>query len=188
MTLKDIDKKAYRRKLNQVIIGFIVSLAILAIAFGAILIALFSEPLALDTIAQASINTAIESGQQTSNFRYNFLGVILALLSCAGILRQLKNTPFFNEIYYVWQLKQTQNIIYRRLKKIKKASVDGEEHALIILKFYYASLKQLYLLDDNTLTMSSLEADIINLEQLIAKNGKEITTEQFTKVLLSSYK
>ena len=188
MTLKDIDKKAYRSKLNQVIVCFIVTFAILAIAFGGILIAVFAEPLALDTMAQASMNTAIESGQQTSNFRYNFLGVILALLTCAGILRQLKNTPFFNEIYYVWQLKQTQNIIYRRLKKIKQASVNGDVNALIILKFYYASLKQLYLLDDNTLTMSSLEADITHLEGLITQHGKEITTEQFTKVLLSSYK
>ncbi|TWX57772.1 DUF3087 family protein [Colwellia hornerae] len=188
MTLKDIDKKTYRSKLNQVIIGFIITLAILAIAFGTILIALFAEPLALDSISQASLNTAMESGQQTSNFRYNFLGVILSLLACAGILQQLKNSHFFNEIYYVWQLKQIQNIIYRRLKKIKKASVDGDEKALIILKFYYASLKQLYLLDDNTLTMSSLEANIVALEQLIAENGKEITTEQFTKVLLSNYK
>ncbi|MFT7430867.1 MAG: hypothetical protein ACI971_001326, partial [Colwellia sp.] len=39
MTLKDIDKKAYRSKLNQVIVGFIVTFAILAIAFGGILIA-----------------------------------------------------------------------------------------------------------------------------------------------------
>ncbi|MBA6233896.1 MULTISPECIES: DUF3087 family protein [unclassified Colwellia] len=184
MTLKDINKKTYRSKLNQVIVGFIITLAILAIAFGAILIAIFSDPLALDTLA----NTTTASADQGSNFRYNFLGVIFALLACAAILQQLKNTPFFNEIYYVWQLKQIQNIIYRRLKKIKQASVNGDEKALIVLKFYYASLKQLYNLDDNTLTMSSLEADIVLLDQLIIEHGKEISTEQFTKVLLSSYK
>ncbi|MFT6901124.1 MAG: hypothetical protein ACJAXS_001312 [Colwellia sp.] len=184
MTLKDINKKTYRSKLNQVIVGFIITLAILAIAFGAILISIFADPLALDTLA----NATTASAEQGSNFRYNFLGVILALLACAAILQQLKNTPFFNEIYYVWQLKQIQNIIYRRLKKIKQASVNGDEKALIVLKFYYASLKQLYNLDDNTLTMSSLEADIALLDQLIIEYGKEISTEQFTKVLLSSYK
>jgi len=188
MTLKDIDKKTYRSKLNQVIIGFIITLAVFAIAFGAALIAIFTDPLALDNITLDSINNAIESGGQSSNFRYNFLGVILALLACAAILQQLKNKPFFNEIYYVWQLKQIQNTIYRRLKRIKKASVEGDDKAFIVLKFYYASLKQLYILDDNTITMSSLETDISKLNALIAEQGKEINIEGFTKELLSSYK
>lgn len=188
MTLKDIDKKTYRSKLNQVIIGFIITLAVLAVSFGAILIALFTDPLALDNITVESISTAIEQGGQTSNFRYNLLGVILALLACAAILQQLKDKPFFNEIYYVWQLKQIQNTIYRRLKKIKLRSIDGDEQALLVLKFYYASLKQLYTLDDNTITMSSLEKDILKLEQLIAEHNKEINIEDFTTALLSSYK
>jgi len=188
MTLKDIDKKTYRSKLNQVIIGFIITLAVLAIAFGAALIAIFTDPLALDNITLNSLNTAIESGGQTSNFRYNFLGVVLALLTCAAILQQLKNKPFFDEIYYVWQLKQIQNTIYRRLKKIKQASVEGDEKALVVLKFYYTSLKQLYILDDNTITMSSLEKDISTLDTLIVEHGKEISIEGFTKALVSSYK
>jgi hypothetical protein len=188
MTLKDIDKKTYRRKLNQVIVGFIITLAVLAVTFGAILIALFTDPLAIDNISLASINTAIESGGEDSNFTYNFIGVILALLACAGILQQLKNKPFFNEIYYIWQLKQIQNTIYRRLKKIKKASLDADENALIVLKYYYASLKQLYILDDNTITMSTLESDMAKLEILINETGKEIHADQFTQAMLLSYK
>ena len=188
MTLKDIDKKTYRRKLNQVIVGFIITLAVLAVTFGAILIALFTDPLAIDNISLASINTAIESGGEDSNFTYNFIGVILALLACAGILQQLKNKPFFNEIYYIWQLKQIQNTIYRRLKKIKKASLDADENALIVLKYYYASLKQLYILDDNTITMSTLESDMAKLEILINETGKEIHVDQFTQAMLLSYK
>jgi hypothetical protein len=188
MTLKDIDKKTYRRKLNQVIVGFIMTLALLAIAFGTMLIALFTDPLAIDNVSLSTINTAIETGGNDSNFKYNFLGVILALLACAAILQQLKNKPFFNEIYYIWQLKQIQNTIYRRLKKIKKASLDADENALIVLKFYYASLKQLYILDDNTITMSTLEADISKLEILINETGKEIHVDQFTQAMLLSYK
>jgi hypothetical protein len=188
MTLKDIDKKTYRSKLNQVIVGFIITLALLAIAFGAMLIALFTDPLAIDNVSLSTINTAVETGGNDSNFKYNFLGVILALLACAAILQQLKNKPFFNEIYYIWQLKQIQNTIYRRLKKIKKASLDADENALIVLKFYYVSLKQLYILDDNTITMSTLEADISKLDQLITDFDKEIHVDQFTQTLLSSYK
>ncbi len=188
MKLKDIDKKVYRRKLNQVIIGFIITLAILAVSFGAILIALFTDPLAIDNITLESISSAVNQDEHTSNFRYNLLGVILALLACAAILQQLKDKAFFNEIYYVWQIKQIQNIIYRRLKKIKLASEEGNENALLILKFYYASLKQLYILDDNTITMSSLEADIAKLELLISECDKDIHIDNFTKTLLSGYK
>lgn len=188
MTLTDIDKKTYQRRLNQVIIGFIVTFAVLAVTFGAILIALFTDPLTVDNITVSSITNAVEQGGQSSNFRFNLLGVILALLACAAILHQLKDRAFFYEIYYVWQLKQIQNIVYRRLKKIKQASITGDENALLILSFYYASLKQLYTLDDNTITMSSIEAEISKLEQLIAEQGKEIKLEQFTKALVSGYK
>ena len=181
MKLKEIDKKTYRAKLNQVIVGFIITLAILAVTFGAILIALFADIFTVDTVA-----TALEQAEPASNFRYNFLGVMLALLSCGLILQQLKHKPFFNEIYYIWQLKQVQNTIYRRLKKIKKASVDGDINALIILRFYYASLEQLYTLDDNTLTMSSLKNDMTKLEQLIGE--QEIDISAFNQELLTRYK
>jgi len=183
MQLKEIDKKTYRSKLNQVIIAFIITLALLAIAFGTGLIALFAEPLAL-----VSVNIEAGQAEQTNNFKYNFLGVVLALLACAAILQQLKDKPFFNEIYYIWQLKQLQNTIYRRLKKIKKASVNGDKNALVVLSFYYASLKQLYILDDNTITMSSLNNDITKLEQLITEQGQEITSDAFTPEMLLSYK
>lgn len=183
MKLKEIDKKTYRTKLNQVIVGFIITLAILAVTFGAILIALFADIFAVDMV-----NTALEQAETSSNFRYNFLGVILALLSCGLILQQLKHKPFFNEIYYVWQIKQVQNIIYRRLKRIKKASVDGDINALVILRFYYASLEQLYLLDDNTLTMSSLKQDIDKLDQLISEQAQVIDISSFTQELLTHYK
>jgi len=183
MKLKEIDKKTYRTKLNQVIVGFIVTLAVLAVTFGAILIALFADISAVDIV-----NTAIEQGDTTSNFRYNFLGVLLALLMCGVILQQLKHKPFFKEIYYVWQIKQVQNIIYRRLKKIKQASVVGDTNAIIILRFYYASLEQLYTLDDNTLTMSSLKKDMAKLEQLIDEQEQEIDLSGFTEDLLTRYK
>ena len=90
-------------------------------------------------------------------------------------------------LFIRWHLKDSKGY-QKATKKIKKASIDGEEKALIILMFYYASLKQLYLLDDNTITMSSLNADIAKLDTLIAEQGKEISPEQFTQALLSSYK
>jgi hypothetical protein len=89
-------------------------------------------------------------------------------------------------VYYVWQIKQQQNAIYRKLKKIK-AAADDDVNALIILNFYYTSLKQIYLLDDNTLTMSKLDKDISELNTRIENKNLTLSTDQFNKSLLVDY-
>lgn len=186
MQLIDIDKARYRKHLNIVIVSFIGSLLALSLLFGTILISLFS------TIGDA--NELLQVGaealqvEQESNFRYNLLGVILALLANAAVLHSLKKSDFFREIYYVWQIKQLQNLIYRRLKKIKIAAKAGEEDALIILFFYYQSQLQVYKLDDNTITLETIERHKREVEDMIAEFGFTITTEQFSKPLLAQYK
>jgi len=178
MKLVEIEKSLYRQRLNKVIVGFILCLAILSLAFGQGLIALFADP----------VSAVAQGAEPASNFRFNLLGVILALLACAAGLHQLREKSFFTEIYYVWQLKQLQNLIYRRLKNIKAAAERGEADALVILSFYYASLKQVYLLDDNTLTLSKLEKDISQLNETISQQHVSISVEQFDKSMLESYK
>jgi hypothetical protein len=168
MQLMNIDKALYRKNLNIVIVGFIATLLILALIFGQLLISIFSQ-------------------EGVSNFRYNLLGVVLALLACMAILHTLKQSIFFKEIYYVWQIKQIQNLIYRKLKKIKNAAKNSEKEALIILTFYYQSQQQIYQLDDNTLTMSKLNKDISDLQETISNQALIISAEQFDKKLLSSY-
>ncbi len=173
MKLIEVNKAIYRKHLNIVIVAFISSLLILSLVFGTGLIAVLSD-VAVPT-------------EEVNNFNYNLLGVILSLLFCGMALHQLKNTPFFKEIYYVWQLKQSQNLIYRKVKKVKAAAKQADVNALIIMNFYYTSLKQVYLLDDNTLTLSKLERDLNELHQLIADHNLSISSEQFTKTLLKAF-
>lgn len=166
MQLKEINKQQYRQRLNSVIIAFIASFMVLAIAFGTLLIAAFSDG-------------------ETSNFRFNLLGVILALLALAAVLHQMRSKPLFNEIYYVWQLKQIQNLIYRKLTKVKEKASQNDADALLCLLFYYTSQKQVYELDDNTLTMSALVKDIENLNQQINESGKSVNLQDFDKDIIS---
>ena len=184
MNLKEIDKTIYRKHLNIIIVGFISSLLILALAYGQGLIALFAEP----------VNN---SAEQKNNFQYNFLGVVFALLSCVFALHRLRSSDFFCEVYYVWQVKQQQNAIYRKLKKIKAAAqkIESEKagqsaqntNAMIILTFYYASLKQIYQLDDNTLTMSKLNKDMSELDTLIENQQLKISIEQYQPSMLADF-
>ena len=168
MQLINIDKRRYRKHLNIIIAGFIGTLLILALFFGQLLIASFE---------QAGVN----------NFRYNLLGVVLSLLACAAILHTLKGSAFFKEIYYVWQVKQIQNLIFRKLKKIKASANNDDVNALVILSFYYQSLQQVYQLDDNTLTITKVNKDLSDLQETIANKNVNISADQFDKKMLSSY-
>ncbi|WDE14108.1 DUF3087 family protein [Thalassomonas haliotis] len=212
MKLTEIDKSRYRQHLNRVIIGFIASLLALSLLFGTALIAAFGQSAeqksgqnivgqklqtlsppeqsmdnASEKTADMTTGTDDSAPEATGNFRYNLLGVILALLACAALLHQLKNSRYFHEIYYVWQLKQLQNLIYRRLKKIEQAANNGDIDALVILSFYYAGLKQVYLLDDNTLTLGKVEQDITRLETLASAQGISLEAQQFSADLIKKF-
>ena len=168
MQLINIGKARYRKHLNITIVGFIGTLLVLALVFGQLLIASFAA-------------------EGVNNFRYNLLGVVLSLFACAAILHTFKNSDFFREIYYVWQIKQIQNLIYRKLKKIKAAAKSDDTNALIILSFYYQSLQQVYQLDDNTLTITKVNKDLSDLQQTIVNKNLNISAEQFDKKLINSY-
>lgn len=189
MQLIDIDKPRYRKHLNIVIIGFISSLLILSLLFGTVLISLFSTVADNPQLMQEAIDSVSETVQveQETNFKYNFLGVVLALLANAAVLHSVKHNAFFKEIYYVWQIKQLQNLIYRKLTKIKAAGKAGEEKALIILTFYYQSQLQVYQLDDNTITLSSIEKQLQEVNDIVAQKGFDVNAEQFEKELITSY-
>ena len=200
MKLREIEKAKYRKHLNIIIVSFIASLLILALAYGQGLIMVFGDN---NIIVETSINTVSDAetlaDKQASkelidekepapnNFKFNFIGVLLALLTCVFVLHKLRASRFFSEVYYVWQVKQLQNLIYRKLKKIKAAAENDDVNALVILSFYYASLKQVYLLDDNTLTMSKLNKDISELNTRIESKNLAISAEQFDKAMLASY-
>ena len=194
MKLKDIQKPVYRKHLNIIIVGFIASLLILALAYGQGLVMLFADSAKLmaNPTNVAAGEIANEVATTESNFRYNFFGVLLALLTCVFVLHRLRFSAFFSEVYYVWEIKQQQNAIYRKLKKIKVAASNDDPaavdvNALVILNFYYASLKQIYLLDDNTLTMSKLNTDISELNRRIENLHLTISTDQFDKSKLADY-
>ena len=173
MQLIDIEKSVYRKNLNIVIVTFVASLFILSLSFSSLFITLWGDTLLID-------------GKST-NFSYNLLGVVVAVMIASSVLYRLKGHLFFTEIYYVWQLKQIHNLIYRKIKKIKEAGKNDDINALIVLNFYHQSRKQIYMLDDNTLTLSSLEQEINRLDEQLAHKNISVTLDQFNKTLISTF-
>ncbi len=172
MQLMHVDKQTYRKNTNIVIATFVASLAILSLVFGSLLIQLFGAQ-------------ALPDDGSTGNFHLNLIGVVLALIVSSAVLQSQKNKPYMHEVYYVWRLKQLHNQIYRKLAKIKVAAENNDTNAFIILSFYFASLKQVYALDNNTLTMSTVEQDLNQLNEKIASLGLTISAEQFEPELLN---
>ena len=203
MKLKSINKLLYRKRLNLVIVAFVIGFGFSGVGFGQVLIHFFGEapttvstspathellksetPLTTPSFNQQ--NGAEAPSEKPNNFRWNLLGVILALLLSSLTLNHLKHSDFFAEIYYVWQLKQIHNRIYRKLSKIKKLANSGNVDAYIVLNYYYLSVKSVYELDDNTLVISTVNKEIAALEQAIADAHLSVDVSMFSELLLAS--
>ncbi len=168
MQLISIDKLRYRQHLNIVIGVFIGSFLILAVGFGTLFITLFGA-------------------SDADNFWLNVAGVGLAFVLLLATINAIKNNPFMAEVYYVWQLKHQINLIYRKLKKIKKlAFTDKNINAIIILSFYYQACQQLYNLDDNTITMATLTTEHNHLQDFINSHNLTIVVENYHQQLLKT--
>jgi len=206
MQLIEIDKIRYRKHLNIIIVSFITSLLVLSLLFGALIISLFSTVDEASVISRATVEKTVSAStaqtivepvaesensnavaEQETNFRYNLLGVILALLANAAFMHSARKSDFFTEVYYVWQVKQLQNLIYRKINKIKAAAKAGEENALIILAFYYQSQVQVYELDDNTITLSSIKIKRDEITAAIEEHGFTTGSDQFKRALIKLY-
>ena len=184
MKLIEVDKARYKKHLNIVIVGFISSLLVLSLLLGSVLIAMFSN---VPEMVDVAVTAGEVEAAQDSNFRFNLLGVILALLANAAVLHSVKHSDFFTEVYYVWRIKQTQNLIYRKLRNIKIAAKDNDNQALLILFYYYQSIKQLYVLDDNTITLSTVEQNLQDVTNTITEKGLDVEARPFDKKMLGDY-
>ena len=174
MRLRHVDKPQYRKMTNQVQVGLIAILAISSVVFGQILIALLGS-------------TSVEAGQPTGNFYFNFAGVILGLMLCTLVVKYGREKPQYSDVYYVFQLKQLQNKIYRKLNAVQKSAAENNHDALVILCFYYQSLALVYELDNNTLTITEVNKQIAALEKQIADNQLTCDVSEFDIKLLARF-
>ncbi|WP_434950306.1 DUF3087 family protein [Shewanella sp. HL-SH4] len=174
MKLRHVDKPQYRKMTNQVQFGIIAILAISSLVFGQMLIAILSS-------------ATVVAGQPTGNFYFNFGGVIMGLMLCTLVVKHGRKKPQYADVYYVWQLKQLQNKIYRKLNAIQQAAADNNVNALTILCFYYQSLAIVYELDNNTLTMTEVNRQISVLEQQIQDKNLSCNADDFSVEQLGDF-
>jgi hypothetical protein len=167
MQLELINKQRYRRHLNIVIAACITILVIGSLGIAQLLILLFPDP----------------SG---SHFYWNLLGVVMTCLSLVYLLLKFKDHDFMTEVTYVWDLKQSLNKITRAMRKLTIAANQGNQNAMNALQFSYDGSRQLWLLDDNVLTLQSLDHSQKELDQLAIKYDFLLDAKNYHSDLLKA--
>ena len=168
MQLKEIDKKRYRKHLRVVFGGIAVALMILTVIMSTLFIYLFSTP-------------------EVSHFWHNMAGVAAAAVIVAIALNKIRHRPYMTEVVYVWDLKQQLNRIHRKLRKIEDAVENGNVDAMVIINFMYRGSRQLYQLDDNTITMEGLVSKIRALDKRMEDAGLSLSTDTYDPAMLDKF-
>ncbi len=168
MTLKEIDKTLYRNHLRIVFAGIVLALMVISVTTSTLLIYLFSSP-------------------EVSHFLHNLAGVVVAAIIVFFVLNKLRQHPYMFEVVYVWDLKQQLNRINRKLRKIEAAVKSNNNNAMVIMNFMYRGSKQLYELDDNTITMGSLISKINILEQRMQDSGLSLSASTYDPAMLELF-
>lgn len=168
MQLKNIDKQRYSKHYRITFWAVVAIMLAVSLSSSSLLIHFFGSA---------------EGG----NFWLNVAGVIIAALVVASMFRSYRRHPFMAEVMYVWQLKQALNRIYRKQRKIEPHMQAGDETALIVMNFYYQASKQLYELDNNTITMDDLVRRMNALTDLLEQHEVTVTVEQYDPEMLAQF-
>lgn len=168
MKLIEIDKSIYRKHLRVVTVAIVVTMVIITLVVSNLLIQMLSTP-------------------EASHFYHNLAGVIVAAVIVVVVLIQLRSHPYMTEVVYVWDLKHQLNRIYRKQHKIEPLLEQNNPDAMIIMNFMYRGSKQLYTLDDNTITIDNLNIKILALENRLQEAHLTISTDDYDPAMLSGF-
>ena len=168
MQLRQIDKNRYSRHYKIVFAAIVAALIVISIGSSALMIQFFGNP-------------------EQSNFILNLAGVVIAAVAVSYALYRLRNHPFMDEVVYVWNLKHQLNRIYRKQRKIEPLIDDNNVDAMVIMNYIYQGSKQLYELDDNTITMDELAIKINHLQAKLDETGIQVSTDQYDPSLLDRF-
>lgn len=168
MQLKEIDKVRYSKHYKIIFAGIAFVLLIIAPATSALFISLFSNP-------------------ESDYFFHNLAGVVIGVAIVAIALTKFRQHPFMLEVVYVWELKQQLNRIRRIQRKIEAAVENNDKDAMIIMNFMLHGSKQLYQLDDNTITMEDLLRKIQIHDERMKVAGLSSSTDSYNPEMLKQY-
>lgn len=165
MRLRPIDKARYQTRFRMVFVAIVAALLVISLSTSTALITTLSTP-------------------EASHFWHNLGGVVFAACMVAIVLNQLRAHPYLEEVFYVWDLKHALNRIHRKMKAVEAKVAEQDREAMIVLNFMYHGSRQLYELDDNTITMDTLLPKLMAHEQKMQDAGIDTSTDLYQPAML----
>jgi hypothetical protein len=112
---------------------------------------------------------------------------VVAVLFVLYAVYRYRDHPFMDEVVYVWNLKKQPNLINRKQHKIEPLIEDDNVDAMVIMNYMYQGSKQLYELDDNTITLSDLAIKARRLNTKLEEKELKLTTDDYYSGLLAQF-
>lgn len=168
MKLRQIDKNRYRKHYKILFAAIVIELIAISLVSSTLLISWLSSP-------------------DESHFILNLVGVVVAVLLVLYAVYFFRDHPLMDEVVYVWNLKKQLNLIYRKQHKIEPLIEDNNVDAMVIMNYMYQGSKQLYELDDNTITMSDLAIKTRYLNTKLEEKKLKLTTDDYYSGLLNQF-
>ena len=168
MKLRPVDKSRYRKHYKMVFAAIVIELVVISLGCSTLLISWFGSP-------------------DETHFALNLTGVVIAGLVALYALYCFRDHPFMDEVVYVWNLKKQLNRIYRKQHKIEPLIDDDNIDAMIVMNYMYEGSRQLYQLDDNTITLDDLALKSRHLNSILEAKGLELTTDDYHSGLLAQF-
>jgi hypothetical protein len=168
MKLRQIDKNRYRKHYRIVFAAIVTELIAISLVSSTLLINWLGSP-------------------DESHFILNLAGVVVAGLLALYALYRFRDHPFMDEVVYVWNLKKQLNRIYRKQHKIEPRIEDNNVDAMVIMNYMYQGSKQLYELDDNTITLGDLAIKARDLNTKLEEKELKLTTDDYYSGLLDQF-
>lgn len=154
------DPLSYRRETRNSTIRLIALFAVLGMAMSMGLVALFGQP-------------------DASNFRWNLLGVLLAVLLTVLLVRNVFwQQPWMRSAAYGWQLKRCMLRITNCQHQLKAGVAEQLPAAMQLQRFYHLGLSEMYRLDGNQEALDALAAEKLAHEQQMLELGLPVDLYQ----------
>lgn len=161
------DPLSYRRETRHSTIRLIVLFAVLGMALSTGLVGLFGQA-------------------DGSNFRWNLLGVVLAVLLTVLMVRHVFwRQAWMRSAAYGWQLKRCMLRITNCQHQLKAGVAEQRPAAMQLQRFYHLGLSEMYRLDGNQEALDALAADKLAHEQQMHELGLPVELYQLDPAWLS---
>lgn len=169
MQLRIVNKEQYRSHLRNTTFGVIGSLLSGSLLLSSLFIKLVGDVTG-------------------TNFNLNLAAVFITSIIIVIFFFNVRKKPYFLDMFYVWNVKFELSHIQRNIKNIESAAINHNTVALDILAYYYQATHQIWMLDDNTLTIDEFIIKENKYKKWVLQSTYQPNVDMYKRTSLQQFK